>query len=210
MKNHFYSTFRKSVRHINKFIRQYCRRFKMKSISNRALLNILSASEEVRLHRDELSPETIHRCEGIYDPLNSEIKVCLIKYSSETTTFDKGDLVDLINQILAVNKSIKHQKNQHTENIISTIGRRAGLLASPDYHTAPQKPAPVPQPPSQLFLLAPFCLQEMGLPMISVSSSGTQGLLPTQPAFYPMQPAQGPAYPQLVYCLLATCPEQSC
>lgn len=44
VKNHFYSTFRKSVRHINKFIKQYCRRFKIKSISNRALLSILAAS----------------------------------------------------------------------------------------------------------------------------------------------------------------------
>lgn len=70
VKNHFYSTFRKSVRHINKFIGQYCRRFKIKTISNRALLNILSASEEVRLRKDEVSSETICRCEGIYDSHN--------------------------------------------------------------------------------------------------------------------------------------------
>jgi len=48
VKNHFYSTFRRAVRHINKFIKQVCRKPPLKPVGNRALLSILATAEEVR------------------------------------------------------------------------------------------------------------------------------------------------------------------
>lgn len=109
MKNHFYSTFRKSVRHINKFIKRYCRRFQLKTITNRNLLTILSACEEAS-NPDLVDAKLAQRC--ISTAANYiGIKKSMLKHARELSDFDKEELIDLISEFIEVTKEVKRQKN---------------------------------------------------------------------------------------------------